>query len=98
MKILRIVAINMLVFFGLMVLLMIGVELWTRSRPRNVFVQYDPLLGQRLRPNTDGVYRGLFFLSPNPAINTEVHIDSFGLRAPDFALQKPPGTRRVLVL
>ena len=98
MKLLRLAAINLLVFIGLVGACCIGIELWARTQPRNVFVEFDPVLGFRLKPNAEGVYRGLSALSPHPDIRTVVRVNSLGLRGPEVTVQKPRGTRRVLVL
>ena len=98
MKLLRLVAINFLVFIALLGASFVAIELWARMQPRSMFVEFDPLLGFRLKPSVEGVYRGLSALTPNPYIRTPVRINSLGLRGPEITLKKPLGTRRVLVL
>jgi hypothetical protein len=72
---------------------LIAVELWVRwrwdeRRGRPGFYVSDPELGQRLAPNYDGWFAGV-----------PVHINSLGFRdAREYALDKPPGTFRIIVL
>jgi lysophospholipase L1-like esterase len=72
---------------------MIAVEAWVRWRwddRRGLpgFYLSDPVLGQRLAPGYDGWFAGV-----------AVHINSLGFRdARDYALDKAPGTFRILVL
>ena len=98
MKVLRLVAINVLVFVGLLSVCFLGIELWSRMQPRNMFIEFDPILGFRLKPNVEGLYRGLSVIHPNPHIRTSVRINSLGLRGPEITLPKPAGTRRVLLV
>lgn len=98
MKLFRLIAINILVLLILAGISASGIELWVRMQPRNVFVEFDPILGLRLQPGAEGIYRGLFFLAPNPYINTPVRINSYGIRGPEITIEKPPGSHRVLVL
>lgn len=72
---------------------MTAVEAWVRWRwdeRRGVpgFYIADPELGQRLAPNYDGWFAGV-----------PVHINALGFRdSRDYALEKQPGTFRILVL
>ena len=69
------------------------VEIWVRmswddSRGRPGFFLSDPVLGQRLAANYDGWFAGV------PA-----HTNSLGFRdTREYALSKPPGTFRIIVL
>jgi len=75
------------------VLCAIAIEIWVRvawdeSRGKPGFFLSDAVLGQRLAANYDGWFAGV------PA-----HINSLGFRdTREYALQKSPGTFRILVL
>lgn len=75
------------------VLAAIAVEVWVRAswdeqRGRPGFYLSDPALGQRLSPGYDGWFAGV-----------PVRINSLGFRDQrEYALQKPPGAFRILVL
>jgi hypothetical protein len=73
-------------------------EIWARTQPRHYFLEFDETLGFRAQPGAVGEYRGRWLLSPNPAIRTTVRIDSRGMRGPERTAEKPPHTRRLLVL
>lgn len=75
----------------------LSLEIWARLQPRGFFLEYDELLGFRLEPGAVGEYRG-WMLSPNPAIRTPVHINALGIRGPERSLEKPAGTRRLVVV
>lgn len=70
-----------------------AVEVWVRGRwderrGRPGFFLSDPVRGQRLAPGYDGWFAGV-----------PVHINALGFRDPrEYALEKPPGTIRILVL
>ena len=72
---------------------LIAIEIWVRSawdesRGRPGFFLSDPVRGQRLAANYDGWFAGA------PA-----HTNSLGFRdTRDYALAKPPGTFRIVVL
>lgn len=72
---------------------MIAIEIWVRlnwdeKRGMPGFYISDPELGQRLAPGYDGWFAGV-----------PVHINSLGFRDDrEYALDKPPGTFRILVL
>ncbi len=72
---------------------MAAVEVWVRARwddRRGTpgFYISDPELGQRLAPGYDGWFAGV-----------PVHINALGFRdVRDYAVAKPPGTFRILVL
>ena len=98
MKLLRLVLINVAVFISLLGFCFLVVEIWARTQPRNMFIEFDPVLGFRLKPDVEGIYRGLSVLHPNPEIHTKVQINSLGLRGPEVSIGKPPGVRRLLIL
>ena len=92
MRVLRLLAGNLAVFLALLLVVLVAAEVWARARPRNWFVIYDSLLGVRLKPGAEGVYRGLSFFRPNPGIDTPVHINTQGMRGPQRTI---PGDGRV---
>ena len=55
------------------------------------FTVYDPVLGWRLAPGREGIFRGAFFTAP------VVH-NAEGLRDRHYPYERSPGRRRVLVL
>lgn len=98
MRVVRLVLGNLLVFACIMGFAACGLEVWARTQPENAFVGFDPVLGYALRPHAEGVYRGLSMLAPNPAIRTEVHVNSMGLRGPERDPDPAPGRPRALIV
>jgi GDSL-like Lipase/Acylhydrolase family len=55
------------------------------------FWRHDPLLGWSNSPGAEGVFN-------HPRFRINVHINSKGLRDREYAYEKSPGTRRILVI
>jgi GDSL-like lipase/acylhydrolase family protein len=55
------------------------------------FWRHDPLLGWSNSPGAEGVFN-------HPRFRISVHINSKGLRDREYAYEKSPGTRRILVI
>ncbi|MBM3809078.1 MAG: hypothetical protein FJW22_12910 [Acidimicrobiia bacterium] len=89
----KLVLVTAPVLIGSVCIAMFAIEIWVRWRwdeRRGVpgFYISDPELGQRLAPNYDGWFSGV-----------PVHINSLGFRdTREYALDKQPGTFRILVL
>lgn len=56
-----------------------------------LYCEYDPVLGWRKIPNTSGKHH-------TPEYEVMEHINSMGIRGPEYSLVKPTGEQRIVVL
>ncbi len=57
----------------------------------NIFIEQDPMLGWKLRPNASNARKNDLYVSHET-------VNELGFRTPLVPFEKPPGTRRVVVL
>ena len=97
-KLIRLIIGNLVVLACILSVLAVGTELVARTQPRSSFLSFHPKLGFTLTPNTEGHYRGFSYLNPNPRIQTDIRINSLGIRGPERSLARQPDTFRVVAL